>query len=254
MTHRFCDELYLWLQHTIETNQCTQPSEQLHEHVADCPHCRGALLTLAAGALQLPPPPETVDCGTCEADLSAFIELEELDPNRAAQTYPMVWWHLWTCAECAEVYRLTKVLVTAQQNNELAPLPIPSTSQSVLRKIQHETLEFLRLTRNYLHRALPQPRQFAAVMRGEDTEPTMISSRKSTTNLPVVVSVQEQQNDLWTILVETSLPEQSQLSVVFDNTRYPAIFDAAHNAFVAEVPGALLTQEAGPDLVLELHS
>lgn len=62
-------------------------------------------------------------CGQLRSELAQFIDLRAKSSLQAATTYARLWWHLWTCAECAEIYLAALVLADATAKNDLPPLP-----------------------------------------------------------------------------------------------------------------------------------
>lgn len=72
-------------------------------HIVACPRCRGRLLIVIVALAVLPEIDDDSSCDACDADLAAFLDLEQLSgPVEAARTYPHVWWHLLACPDCAE--------------------------------------------------------------------------------------------------------------------------------------------------------
>lgn len=121
MPSPFCNRVQEWLVSNEQLD--TVPSQDLCEHVAGCANCRGRLLLLIAALLESPFDQESATCSCCQEDLPAFIDLQRTAGERAAlHSYPHVWWHLWTCIECSEVYALTITLLDAVQDGRLDPL------------------------------------------------------------------------------------------------------------------------------------
>ncbi|NTW02401.1 MAG: hypothetical protein HGA19_14170, partial [Oscillochloris sp.] len=89
-------------------------------HIQGCARCRHALHLLSE-SLGLPPaitiPAYT--CVTCQSQLASYIDRELSDPIAAAQAFPGIWWHLWSCPDCAEVYRMTHMLLEARRSGEI---------------------------------------------------------------------------------------------------------------------------------------
>jgi uncharacterized protein YbaR (Trm112 family) len=93
------------------------------DHIAACPVCRGALLLFMAHLLQASPSTLNTTCPECQYDLAAYID-EECQAGfiSAYKAYPHVWWHLWTCADCAQTYHLISTIRDAEQNGDLLPI------------------------------------------------------------------------------------------------------------------------------------
>lgn len=84
------------------------PDNNIVEHIAACDSCQGALLVLMVRLLAVPLEIEEISCDQCQDDIAAYIDVEQTyGPRIAAQRLPAVWWHLWTCSACAEMYQDT---------------------------------------------------------------------------------------------------------------------------------------------------
>jgi hypothetical protein len=203
---------------------------------------------LAAAALDMPAP-ATIDCRRCLEDLPAFIERDLDDTLAAARIYPQVWWHLWTCPECAETYRLTGTLLEAERLGAIA-MPQPAVRNRapapLLRPLLH-------LVRDFLALALPPPARLAPATRGLNEGPVVLSGRETEAGGQVVLSVEERPDGDWSVIVAMTPPQTGWLVLTLGDTRFRTRFDAQGDAVVACVPTTLLAGTAGPDLVVELE-
>jgi hypothetical protein len=241
-----CEEIRRGLGAAAQADHPIQPAPPLQAHVAGCATCQGALLLLAAAALDVPAP-ATIDCQCCLEDLPAFIERDLDDTRAAARVYPQVWWHLWTCPECAETYRLAGALLAAERRGAItapaaravAPAPLPQP--------------LLHLVRDFLARALPPPARLARAMRGPNEGPVVLSSRALGAGRQLTLSVQEQPDGDWSVIVAVTPPQAGWLVLALGDTRFRTRFDAQGDAVVACVPAALLAATAGPDLVVGIE-
>ncbi|MCG8353122.1 MAG: hypothetical protein MI924_35600 [Chloroflexales bacterium] len=106
-----------------QSNPCAKTPSALLDHIAACLVCRGALLLFMAHLLQASPSPLKTTCAECQHDLAAYIDEEsQASFISAYKAYPHVWWHLWTCADCAQTYQLVSTIRDAEQNGDLVPL------------------------------------------------------------------------------------------------------------------------------------
>src|SRR5262245_5522846 len=117
-----CARVQHYLEQTLESGAIGSPPSWLVEHGAERELWRGAIALLAAALIAKPPTPFLVDCAACREGLAAYVETE-LDEGAAAALAadPAVGWHLWTCPECAEIYRLTRALAEEARAGILAP-------------------------------------------------------------------------------------------------------------------------------------
>jgi hypothetical protein len=244
-----CKEVRQWLETAARSNQHIQPSPALQVHVGGCAMCKGALLLLVATAAVMSSP-ETIDCQDCLDNLPSFVDHEQDDPIGAVRVYPQVWWHLWTCQECSETYHLTSILLAAEQRGELSPFPSP-TAKPTPPKLEPSVL--LRLTRQFLRRALPPPMLLAPTMRGQSEGPVVLSSCVVAAGRQLTLSVQEQSNGDWSVSVDILPPQSGWAVLVFGDKRFRTLFDTQGAAVVAHVPATLLASTAGPDLVVEIE-
>src|SRR6266496_2951635 len=102
-----CADVLQWLRAAVLIEH-RMPTPAIQAHVAGCATCQTALLLLASAVMDTPAP--AIDCESCRAHLPAFIEREDEDPARAIQAFPHVWWHLWTCTACGEIYQMVRAL------------------------------------------------------------------------------------------------------------------------------------------------
>lgn len=107
-----CEEVGLWLQGSIGYEQPNLIS-RLRKHAVSCSRCRGMLFLTHFELMGRPQPQHRfISCDVCQQDLAAYIDImQDQGEWAAAQTYPHVWWHLWTCEECIEIFEDTLTLV-----------------------------------------------------------------------------------------------------------------------------------------------
>jgi hypothetical protein len=99
-------------------------SKETVDHIKGCVICLDAIQLLAQ-SLGIPSATLTpaCTCSACQSSLATYIEIEERDPASAARDLPSIWWHLWSCSVCAEVYRLTHILFDSARRGDIPPLP-----------------------------------------------------------------------------------------------------------------------------------
>ena len=244
MKQNICEELRQWL---TQASPGLRPTPALQAHVADCAACQAALLLLAATALDVPAP-TTIDCQDCLADLPMYIEHEQDDPIAAARIYPQLWWHLWTCQDCAETYQCTVALLVAEKRGEIST---PLIVKPIL--LKPEPVSLLHLTRQFLRRALPTPALLAPTMRGHSEGPVVLSSRAVATGQHLTLSVQEQSDGGWSVIVAMLPPQAGWMVLALGDERFRTPFDTQGSAVVSHVPATLLAATAGPDLVVAIE-
>lgn len=121
----FCPEVVVWLESLAPDLLPVAPPPELLAHVSSCRRCHAALLHLAGMQLGGPFVPDELDCDQCGDDLPAFIDVERDEGGlEALREYPDVWWHLWRCPDCVEVYRMVLTLQQAEAELRLPPLPL----------------------------------------------------------------------------------------------------------------------------------
>lgn len=249
MPHLVCADMQKWLQQTILSNVRTLPDPALCEHVATCPLCQGVLAVLAIEALGLRAPPDGISCQRCEEELAAFIDHEAEEGSAAAiRAYPQIWWHLWTCEDCAETYRITRSLLAVEQPNQSVVQLMPVTLFGPLK----QRPPALRLPRAFLYRALAGSAPASNANRGAASFRNVLAE-KEISNQRFTVSVQRQVDGEWQIHVAVKPPPVGWLILMLGATRFRARFDRQGEASIQDVPFALLTTPDGPDMGIDIE-
>lgn len=123
-TSEICAHATATVERALSQSLLPDPNNATILHISACPRCRGALALLISELdPALRPPLLDTPCERSLPDLPAFVDAERGSPVTAASRYPHVWWHLYTCAACAEVYELTHTLLAADRRDDLPPLP-----------------------------------------------------------------------------------------------------------------------------------
>lgn len=243
-----CEDAQRWIQRILQSTDPTTPSPALVSHIASCHMCQGAFALLAAEAINLPAIASSISCRRCELDLAAFVE-QELEQGSAAaiRTYPHVWWHLWTCEECTETYRVTRLYLLAQQSQAVAKaLAFPASPAA------RPTL-VLQLPRAVLHHALAGSIAVRATTRGGGTVPSYVIAEQDYPGGDLEVRVQRQANGEWRVDAAHQPPRRGALVLICGDQRFHADFDAHGRAAVHDVPFALLTAPDGPDMEIGIE-
>ncbi|MDQ2998921.1 MAG: hypothetical protein M3R61_17960 [Chloroflexota bacterium] len=240
--------VYQLLQEAIQSDNPAPPPAAVIAHIATCAECRGALVLFAAalaGTAQLPRP---IDCADCQDQLAAYIDRElEAGTKAAIQDYPQIWWHLWICLTCAEIYRLTTALAEAMQAGTLPPLPLGRVAAAPRRMSRS-----LRLQRTFLNYALPAHTPALGAIRGGRQQDTVLFADDEG-SYPLTLSVQRQPDDNWRVSVRAAMPLAAWLVLTLGDRSFRAHFDSQGEAILNDVPDDLLGATSGPDLVIGIE-
>jgi hypothetical protein len=191
-------------------------------------------------------PPPSTSIATCRQyldDLPAYIEQELEDATSALRAYPHIWWHLLTCRECAETYRLTCALVEAERSGQLAPPP-------QLRRIAFPNI--VQLSRHILNRMLAPSPMLGAVTRGCARRQIVLAEENSIQGYAITLSVEPQPDGTWCVMIRAVPPLAGNMVLTLGEARFQTTFDMQGVALVADVPALLLVDPDGPDLVVGL--
>lgn len=231
-----CTDVLAWLRSAARADHLLA-SPTVRAHIGGCRTCQAALLVLAR-ELATPRPPAPISCQQCREDLPAYLECDQ--PAEAMRAYPEVWWHLATCAGCAETAQLTGALLEAEHAGALPPL-----RRALLARRQL----LVRLPHQFLKRALPA----AGPMRGGDAGRQVLSRRATPTGHAFTLSVERQPNQSWSLRAEFRPPLAGWLVLTLGSAEFRAPLDQQGNALLSELPAELLDNASGPDLLLELE-
>lgn len=232
-----CAALRAWL---TQSQALHPPPAELAAHVAGCANCRGALAALLA-ELALPGgTPAPLPCANCQEALPAFADMARARGERAAiERYPAVWWHLWTCEDCADDYRLILALAAAEAAGALAPLPLATPA-----------LPQIHLPRSFLYGALAPHAALGAHWGGGDDELLVAEEQQAGYQIAVLV---QPRNDAWLVGVTVAPPLAGWVIARFHTQIFRAPLDANGVAHFTDVPADLLTGAAGPDLTITIE-
>lgn len=236
-------------------NLAAVPAETLR-HLSGCTRCRAALLLLVQGLDgQTPHPPTPISCATCQADLAAFVDAERADPARAAERFPHVWWHLWTCAVCAETYRLTGELYAALERGELEPLQEALQSSLPVAANSRQTGGLLpdsqfRLPARLFQRLLAASTALGPALGAAVSDIALTDDAEA--GYVATLRVQPQTDGDWAAVITIRPALAGWAMVTFGTETFRAPFDAAGVAVIAALPADWLQTSAAPDLLVTL--
>jgi len=243
-----CADVRSWLLNISERDQ-HQVIASWSEHIAECVHCRGALMILATDLLGQPASLySAVTCGVCQRDLAAYTEAVVSQGHRvAAQRYPDVWWHLWTCAECAQTLQGMTTLAVATARGELAQLSVAGAEPpfSMLYKVK------LVLPRAMLAH-LFKLQLLLGQLRGDDRDEIMLTEGEAQ-SYSLHVAVSQVQGATCCLSVASDPPTRGRVVLRLGDMIFHADLDVRGVARVYAFPLHLLRDPAGPDLVITLE-
>lgn len=246
-----CEEVGLWLQGSLGYEQSTLLS-RLRKHAVSCSRCRSMLFLTHFELMGRPQPQyRFISCDVCQNDLAAYIDIMQDQGERAAaQLYPHVWWHLWTCEECLEIFEETLTLAQHFRFNPIISFNniIPAVTCKENAQIVPKTLI---LPRHIMAMTFNNIRDRGS-NRGESDE-LMLYEFEEFEDGPVsvdLVEIHEQDCDLRVVLSSAS---QGRAQLELGEHCFEATFDAQGRATFSEVPIALLSNMDGPDLVFSLE-
>jgi hypothetical protein len=249
MDTRFCSDVHNWITELDDLTAHSAPSPALCAHVASCARCRGALLLLVADLLAAPLELAPLSCEQCQDDLAAYIDLERDEGTGAAlRAYPQLWWHLWTCVDCAESYRMVLALHEAEANNILPPVPLsslvgPSSPRRPALRMPAITL------RRALLRGVLVP-HFGASMGGHDEDAIIYEADDEGYEIRTSV---RRHNGQWSVIVALDPPIVGAVVVAIGAARFRAQLDPHGQATIGPLPGELLASVDGPDMDIRIE-
>lgn len=244
MEEQYCKRVRAWLRQREPDDSLALPPFDISDHVANCPVCRGALATLMATLLHSSPEVDAASSCVEPQDMAAYIDIERDEGALAAfQRYPQLWWHLWTCRECAETYHLTRALLEAEESGALMPLPFLQPETPVQPRLPNP----LHLGRAFIRQVFGQPLLLGPAW-GEDEEEVLFSEEDSA-GYHVCLSV-HQHDATCQLTLSVKPPVAGQAVVSIGAAVFRAPFDSTGTAVFPAIPTDLLTTPDGPDLTI----
>lgn len=227
------------------------PGPELAAHVAGCAHCRGALAAIFAQLLGRPPRP--AGCDACAEDLPAFVEAEaELGAAAAARLFPELWWHLWTCPDCAEAAAAIAAMVAAEARGLIPPPPTSPTPSAALWPLAGlPALPPISLDRALLHAVfVPQLQLGATWGGGADAQ---FLAEHELPGCRVTIAVRQSDDGHCELEVAVEPPVAGTVVVRFGALRYSGALVDGLRATIGALPLALFTDRDGPDMLLSIE-
>jgi hypothetical protein len=216
-------------------------------HIATCSLCRGALAALAAQTLPAPLALAALQDHPLD-DLPAFIDLAIENTAAAVRAYPVVWWHLWTCSECAETYFLTRAFLEEEERQRR---PVAASVPAIARPLRREQV---RLSRAFLNSALLTPPASWGVMRGGESQGAMLVEEQNDAGRTLRLTVIQEPDGPWRVTIETIPPATGEVVLKLGSVVRQAHFAPDGSATLGMIDGAIFLAEEGPDLVVELEA
>lgn len=249
-----CHQVQSWLEKYHHPEPLEPPPADLCEHIATCSTCRGTLVLLTTTLAQQPISWDPKTHVEFERDLAAYIDTERAGGLVSAiRTYPHVWWHIWICTDCAEMYQLTMALVEAEAAEELAPPPTPQPSKRAKLKL----LERFRLSPTSIERALFNRPQLG-VQWGSDNRTSgklkKVLIEREISEFHVTLSVRQEADNEWQLLVSLTPVTSGQIKLVINNSVFQAQLNQSGNdTVIPHIPANLLEAPLSSAILLEIE-
>ncbi len=240
MTQKECVQVRRWLS-SSDIGTLEPDAEQI-QHVAGCLSCQGALAALMA-ELVIAPPLIVQSCDAVYDELPAYLELEQEQGKLvAAQSFPQVWWHLWTCPECSQATADIKKLIEAEAAGLLpvAPLLPP--------KPRPAPMPTIRLDRHFLHAVFAQHLYLGR--EWSESSDALFLTEHRLSDCQVTIHVIQQGEQSWDLTIRVEPPLQGDIRVDIGDQHYRAKLVDGQNAHIRGIPSSLLADKNGPDLLI----
>lgn len=234
----------------IRANQPRPPEPGLCAYIARDSVSREYLILLANVLLNIPLSFQPLRCSDCLEDIALFVECEQREGIlKAIHTYPDLWYHLWTCKECAETYHMTHDMVVAEQQGKMPTLSTYVRPSSLVKK---RIIEIVTLTRDLLTQAFATVTQPQFVAAGSDDSDIVIVDEQ-TDHGSVTVSVQPDRTRSWHITVHVIPPPVGCAVVQCSDRYFRATFDEQGEAVFPDIPADILASLDGPDVIVGIE-
>lgn len=189
---------------------------------------------------------QDITCEMCQDDLASYIDIErQAGPSETIKQYPHVWWHLWTCADCAETYHLTATLLDTR---EIRP---PHHRRAAQPQMQPASPRIGRLhvSRPFLNRVLNAPLLLGTPL-GDDDNVVLVEEEGN--GYQISVNVRKQVDRDWMAVITVAPPTAGMVYLALGLDVFRAPLSAAGEAVISAIPSALFTDPDGPDMTIDL--
>jgi len=202
-------------------------------HVARCSECQALrvyVLEQLLPGVDIP----TDSCSVCDADLAAYVDMHlDQSASAAAAAYPHVWWHLWSCTDCAEIFAQTATLAGAERAGILSPLP---TAKATLAK-RRRVIGRLNVAPQVVARFV-QTRALLGIAYGAE-EPVVLDEGEDD-GYSFQLSVQREPDGTWKVLVSVVPPVFGVAVITIGESTFQVSFDPQGIAQISGVPATLM--------------
>jgi hypothetical protein len=247
-----CEEVGLWLQGSLGYEQSTLLS-RLRKHAVSCSRCRSMLFLTHFELMGRPQPQyRFISCDLCQQDLAAYIDIMQDQGERAAaQLYPHVWWHLWTCEECLEIFEETLTLAQHFRFNPIISFNniIPAIT---CKEKEEKALPSFTLPR-YILAYTFQQNVASGPHRTNHREEVMLYELEEIEHGPVSVYLADLREQHCDLRIVVSSATQGYAHLELGSHHFDARFDHEGSAKFIDIPVALLSDQEGPDLIFSLE-
>ncbi len=245
-----CQDVQEWLARRNSAEISLPPSLELCEHVVNCASCRAFLLLLMTELFDIPLSIRPISCSQCQQDLAAYIDIVRHEGQQAAiSEYAHVWWHLWFCTDCAEMYHMVTTLQGFEKTAVAAPLAaLKQNIASQPRKKTRPVIAAFTLPRVWFARMLlPQ----MSTTWGSYDDDTIIHDEDHEEHRINVVM--RRQHELWTMIVTVDPPLLGDIVLTIGTQTFRQTLRPDGTAMIDSLPSELLFDTAGPGIALVLE-
>ncbi|MBP1467300.1 hypothetical protein EYB53_016425 [Candidatus Chloroploca sp. M-50] len=245
-----CNDIREALLLTLTSTHKPLQTPAIARHMRRCPECM-ALRTHILGLLLPGADEPRGGCQACHDALAAYVDRSlDAGARAAAVAFPQVWWYLWECADCTEVFVRTSALATAEREGRLLPpfssrvpvrRPVPSPPRP------HRLLGRIAVPSQMVVRMI-QAREALSVAYGDDED--LFITEVEQEGYSFQLSVHPQTDGTWAIRVCVIPPVVGHAVVQLGVNRYQAPFDAQGIAQVIDLSAEQLRQDQGTLMVM----
>ncbi|MBX0329904.1 hypothetical protein K2Z83_19755 [Oscillochloris sp. ZM17-4] len=233
MDHPQCDHVRAALLQALTNSHQPAQTPALAQHIAHCSACqdlRASVFQQLLPSKALPADP----CALCQLDLAAYVDMNlDAGTHTAALAYPQVWWHLWTCRDCAKIFAQTAALAGAERAGVLTSIPVARVTPTNPRHVIGRLSVAPQVVARFI-----QSRALLGVAYGDETPMVLDDGEDNIHSFQL--SVQRGGGGTWQVLVSVVPPVAGVAVITVGQTTYHVPFDAQGFARVADMPSALL--------------